>query len=81
MLIGKIDDFSIEVNGIVTLIKVLVMEATQYQALVARNYHQWAHVVATMKNIRWQPSSIAAHVSSNILEDQNKWENGIIHHV
>ncbi|KAG9299559.1 hypothetical protein G9A89_020730 [Geosiphon pyriformis] len=33
--IGKIDDFPIEVNGIVVPIKVLVMEAIQYQALVA----------------------------------------------
>ncbi|KAG9292634.1 hypothetical protein G9A89_007006 [Geosiphon pyriformis] len=32
--IGKIDDFPFEVNGIITSIKVLVMEATQYQALV-----------------------------------------------
>ncbi|KAG9291700.1 hypothetical protein G9A89_022119 [Geosiphon pyriformis] len=32
--IGKIDNFPFEVNGIVTPIKVLVMEATQYQALV-----------------------------------------------
>ncbi|KAG9304842.1 hypothetical protein G9A89_020533 [Geosiphon pyriformis] len=31
--IGKIDDFPFEVNGIMTPIKVLVMEATQYQAL------------------------------------------------
>ncbi|KAG9286123.1 hypothetical protein G9A89_010137 [Geosiphon pyriformis] len=31
--IGKIDDFPIKVNGIITPIKVLVMEATQYQAL------------------------------------------------
>ncbi|KAG9298698.1 hypothetical protein G9A89_012766 [Geosiphon pyriformis] len=28
--IGKINDFSIEVNGIIVLIKVLIMEATQY---------------------------------------------------
>ncbi|KAG9307138.1 hypothetical protein G9A89_016966 [Geosiphon pyriformis] len=32
--IGEIDDFPFEVNGIMTLIKVLVMEANQYQALV-----------------------------------------------
>ncbi|KAG9286412.1 hypothetical protein G9A89_014578 [Geosiphon pyriformis] len=32
--IGKIDDFPIEVNSIVVLIKVLMMEAIQYQALV-----------------------------------------------
>ncbi|KAG9285085.1 hypothetical protein G9A89_009896 [Geosiphon pyriformis] len=31
--IGEIDDFSFEINGIMTPIKVLVMEATQYQAL------------------------------------------------
>ncbi|KAG9288383.1 hypothetical protein G9A89_021414 [Geosiphon pyriformis] len=33
-LIGEIDDFLIKVNGIVVFIKVLVIEATQYQALV-----------------------------------------------
>ncbi|KAG9297107.1 hypothetical protein G9A89_019388 [Geosiphon pyriformis] len=32
--IGEIDNFSIEVNGIIVSIKVLVMEATQYQALI-----------------------------------------------
>ncbi|KAG9291510.1 hypothetical protein G9A89_021929 [Geosiphon pyriformis] len=35
--IGKIDDFPFEVNGIMTLIKVLVIETTQYQALIAGN--------------------------------------------
>ncbi|KAG9294669.1 hypothetical protein G9A89_008148 [Geosiphon pyriformis] len=33
-LIGKIDDFPFKVHSIVTPIKVLVMEATQYQALI-----------------------------------------------
>ncbi|KAG9304172.1 hypothetical protein G9A89_019734 [Geosiphon pyriformis] len=32
--IGKINDFPIEVNGIIVPIKVLVIEVTQYQALV-----------------------------------------------
>ncbi|KAG9290243.1 hypothetical protein G9A89_022219 [Geosiphon pyriformis] len=36
--IGKIDNFSFKVNGIMTPIKVLVMEATQYQALVGNNW-------------------------------------------
>ncbi|KAG9290365.1 hypothetical protein G9A89_007096 [Geosiphon pyriformis] len=36
--IGEIDDFSIEVNGIIVPIKVLVMEATQYQALVGNDW-------------------------------------------
>ncbi|KAG9304009.1 hypothetical protein G9A89_005919 [Geosiphon pyriformis] len=38
MPIGEINDFPIEVNGIITLIKVLVMEATQYQALVGNDW-------------------------------------------
>ncbi|KAG9297589.1 hypothetical protein G9A89_007664 [Geosiphon pyriformis] len=36
--IGKIDDFSFKVNSIMTPIKVLVMEATQYQALVGNDW-------------------------------------------
>ncbi|KAG9290494.1 hypothetical protein G9A89_002469 [Geosiphon pyriformis] len=36
--ISKIDDFPFEVNGIVTSIKVLVIEATQYQALIGKNW-------------------------------------------
>ncbi|KAG9301838.1 hypothetical protein G9A89_004517 [Geosiphon pyriformis] len=36
--IGKIDDFSFEVNSIMTPIKVLVKEATQYQALVGNDW-------------------------------------------
>ncbi|KAG9296296.1 hypothetical protein G9A89_014888 [Geosiphon pyriformis] len=37
-LIGEIDDFSFEVNSIIVPIKVLVMKATQYQALVGNNW-------------------------------------------
>ncbi|KAG9306180.1 hypothetical protein G9A89_016084 [Geosiphon pyriformis] len=36
--IGEIDDFSFKVNGIMTFIKVLVMKATQYQALVGNDW-------------------------------------------
>ncbi|KAG9295186.1 hypothetical protein G9A89_006167 [Geosiphon pyriformis] len=36
--IGEIDDFPFEVNSIMTPIKVLMMEATQYQALVGNNW-------------------------------------------
>ncbi|KAG9295111.1 hypothetical protein G9A89_006092 [Geosiphon pyriformis] len=36
--ISKIDEFPFEVNGIITPIKVLVIEATQYQALVGNNW-------------------------------------------
>ncbi|KAG9286996.1 hypothetical protein G9A89_022960 [Geosiphon pyriformis] len=37
--IGEIDDFLIKVNGIMVLIKVLVIEATQYQALPEQPTH------------------------------------------
>ncbi|KAG9293372.1 hypothetical protein G9A89_007618 [Geosiphon pyriformis] len=37
-LIGEIDDFSFEVNGIIILIKVLVMKAIQYQALIGNDW-------------------------------------------
>ncbi|KAG9290055.1 hypothetical protein G9A89_010361 [Geosiphon pyriformis] len=36
--IGEIDNFPFEVNGITVLIKVLVIEATQYQALIGNNW-------------------------------------------
>ncbi|KAG9296450.1 hypothetical protein G9A89_015042 [Geosiphon pyriformis] len=36
--IGEIDDFSFEVNGIIVPIKVLVIKATQYQALIDNNW-------------------------------------------
>ncbi|KAG9286796.1 hypothetical protein G9A89_012346 [Geosiphon pyriformis] len=45
--IGKIDDFSFKVNGIVTPIKVLVMKATQYQALIGND---WLSKVNAMLN-------------------------------
>ncbi|KAG9284520.1 hypothetical protein G9A89_014124 [Geosiphon pyriformis] len=45
--IDKIDDFSIEVNDIIVPIKVLVMEATQYQALIGND---WLSKINTMLN-------------------------------
>ncbi|KAG9298177.1 hypothetical protein G9A89_005445 [Geosiphon pyriformis] len=37
-LISEIDNFLFEVNGIMTPIKVLVIEATQYQALISNDW-------------------------------------------
>ncbi|KAG9301714.1 hypothetical protein G9A89_016785 [Geosiphon pyriformis] len=45
MPIGEIDNFSIEVNDIITPIKVLVIEATQYQALVGNDWLSKNNVV------------------------------------
>ncbi|KAG9294253.1 hypothetical protein G9A89_021612 [Geosiphon pyriformis] len=36
--ISKIDDLPIKINGIIVLIKVLIMKATQYQALVGNDW-------------------------------------------
>ncbi|KAG9287194.1 hypothetical protein G9A89_001602 [Geosiphon pyriformis] len=36
--IGKIDNLPIEINDITILIKVFVMEATQYQAFIGNNW-------------------------------------------
>ncbi|KAG9287689.1 hypothetical protein G9A89_004092 [Geosiphon pyriformis] len=41
--IGEIDDFPFEINGIIILIKVLVMETTQYQALMGNNWLSKTH--------------------------------------
>ncbi|KAG9284056.1 hypothetical protein G9A89_022830 [Geosiphon pyriformis] len=43
--IGEIDNFSIEVNNIIVSIKVLVMEATQYQALIGNNWLSKTHAL------------------------------------
>ncbi|KAG9288564.1 hypothetical protein G9A89_003439 [Geosiphon pyriformis] len=43
-LIGEINEFSFEVNDIVTSIKVLVMEATQYQAFELQLMYQGQHI-------------------------------------
>ncbi|KAG9298975.1 hypothetical protein G9A89_020288 [Geosiphon pyriformis] len=45
--IGKINNFLFEVNGIIIPIKILVMEATQYQALVGNN---WLYKTNAMLN-------------------------------
>ncbi|KAG9302377.1 hypothetical protein G9A89_011427 [Geosiphon pyriformis] len=46
--IGEIDEFPFEVNGIVTPIKVLVMEATQYQALVGNDWLSKVNAIETI---------------------------------
>ncbi|KAG9284476.1 hypothetical protein G9A89_014080 [Geosiphon pyriformis] len=43
--IGKIDNFPFEINEIQISIKVLVMEVTQYQALVRNNWLAKAHAI------------------------------------
>ncbi|KAG9291580.1 hypothetical protein G9A89_021999 [Geosiphon pyriformis] len=57
-LIGEIDDFPFEVNDIIVLIKVLVIEATQYQALSSNS--------AKMVNIHvYQPYAATSRLSTH----------------
>ncbi|KAG9292610.1 hypothetical protein G9A89_006982 [Geosiphon pyriformis] len=44
-LIGEIDNFPFEINGIQIFTKVLIMEATQYQALVGNNWLSKANAI------------------------------------
>ncbi|KAG9284457.1 hypothetical protein G9A89_014061 [Geosiphon pyriformis] len=69
--IGEIDDFPIKVNGIIVSIKVLMMEAIQYQALI-----EWSTHVST-SNV-WSLQSYQHHKAYQVLwadEEHNKlWE-------
>ncbi|KAG9293649.1 hypothetical protein G9A89_018986 [Geosiphon pyriformis] len=46
-------------------------------SIVARNCHQWAHAVATMRNTTPQQSFTVIYAYSNTLDDQRGKENGI----
>ncbi|KAG9299678.1 hypothetical protein G9A89_006394 [Geosiphon pyriformis] len=62
--IDKIDDFSFEVNGIIIPIKVLVMEATQYQALVGNN---WLTKTNTILNWTMQKLQLSQNKAYQVL--------------
>ncbi|KAG9307222.1 hypothetical protein G9A89_017050 [Geosiphon pyriformis] len=49
-----------------------IIDLSLYASIAARNCHQWAHAVGTIRNIQQQLGSIAAYVSLNTLEDQNE---------
>ncbi|KAG9302644.1 hypothetical protein G9A89_007348 [Geosiphon pyriformis] len=72
--IGEINDFPIEVNDIITLIKVLVMEATQYQAQLSQN-SQYTRVLAMCGHFK--PNNVMTSVPLiNLKEEKLKptWE-------
>ncbi|KAG9291204.1 hypothetical protein G9A89_004607 [Geosiphon pyriformis] len=66
--IGEINNFPFEVNGIIILIKVLVMEATQYQALVDNDWNSNSAKIANTHEY-WQPN-----VEHNELPPILNWE-------
>ncbi|KAG9302699.1 hypothetical protein G9A89_005173 [Geosiphon pyriformis] len=63
--IGEIDNFLIEVNGIIVPIKVLVIEAIQYQAFIGND---WLSKTNAMLN--WNTKSYSSAKMGNILEYQ-----------
>ncbi|KAG9305662.1 hypothetical protein G9A89_022584 [Geosiphon pyriformis] len=70
--IGKIDDLPIEINSIIVLIKVLVMKATQYQALVGNDWLYKTNVTLDWTMQELQLSQNKAYQVSWVDEDHNK---------
>ncbi|KAG9307615.1 hypothetical protein G9A89_023180 [Geosiphon pyriformis] len=60
--IGEIDDFSFEVNGIIVSIKVLVIEATQYQALIDNDWLTKTNVILDWTIQELQLSQNGRHI-------------------
>ncbi|KAG9292085.1 hypothetical protein G9A89_017985 [Geosiphon pyriformis] len=69
--IGEINDFSIEVNGIVVLIKVLVIKATQYQALINNN---WLFKTNAMLDWMTQELVFSQNNTDHDLKEPPIWE-------
>ncbi|KAG9285786.1 hypothetical protein G9A89_013211 [Geosiphon pyriformis] len=65
--IGEIDDFPFEVNGIMTPIKVLVIKATQYQALVGND---WLFKVNA--TLDWNTQELQLMYQGQHIYDNNK---------
>ncbi|KAG9304434.1 hypothetical protein G9A89_019996 [Geosiphon pyriformis] len=71
-LIGEIDDFPIEVNGIIVPIKVLVMKATQYQALVGNNW-----LSKTNATLDWNTQELQLSQNEKSKEKEKEKEENI----
>ncbi|KAG9288086.1 hypothetical protein G9A89_017681 [Geosiphon pyriformis] len=59
--IGKIDNFLIKVNGIIVSIKVLVIEAIQYQAFVSNNWLSKTNAILNWNTQKLQLSQNGQH--------------------
>ncbi|KAG9286358.1 hypothetical protein G9A89_014524 [Geosiphon pyriformis] len=75
--IGKIDNFSIEVNGIIVPIKVLIMKATQYQALIGNDWLSKTNTILDWNTQELQLSQniLWANVNHNKLLPILIWNN------
>ncbi|KAG9290633.1 hypothetical protein G9A89_011596 [Geosiphon pyriformis] len=59
--IGEIDDFPIKVNGIIVPIKVFIMEAIQYQALIRNNWLSKTNTILDWNTQEFQLSQNGRH--------------------
>ncbi|KAG9290054.1 hypothetical protein G9A89_010360 [Geosiphon pyriformis] len=59
--VGKINDFSFSIDGITIPVKVLVMDAPQYQALVRNNW-----LLKANANLNWETQELKSHTKDNI---------------
>ncbi|KAG9297219.1 hypothetical protein G9A89_019500 [Geosiphon pyriformis] len=66
--IGKIDNFPFKVNSIIVLIKVLVIKATQYQALVGNNWFMKTNAILdwTMQELQLSQNGQHTHVLATL---------------
>ncbi|KAG9288251.1 hypothetical protein G9A89_021282 [Geosiphon pyriformis] len=71
--IGKINDFPIEVNDIIIPIKILVMEATQYQALVGNYWLSKTNIILDWNTQELQLSQNGQHTQKKQREEPT-WE-------
>ncbi|KAG9292611.1 hypothetical protein G9A89_006983 [Geosiphon pyriformis] len=70
--IGEIDDFPFEVNGIIVSIKVLVIEATQYQALVGNDWLTKTNAILDWTTQKLQLSQNGQHTQVPVICDHFK---------
>ncbi|KAG9289701.1 hypothetical protein G9A89_014436 [Geosiphon pyriformis] len=71
--IGEIDDFPFEVNSIITPIKVLVMDATQYQALVSNDWLSKTNAILDWTTQELQLSDNGQHTRMTAKNGKMEW--------
>ncbi|KAG9306829.1 hypothetical protein G9A89_005730 [Geosiphon pyriformis] len=71
--IGKIDDLPIEINGIIVPIKVLIMKATQYQALVGNDWLSKTNATLDWNTQKLQLSQNRQHMHVPAMSYQVSW--------
>ncbi|KAG9292676.1 hypothetical protein G9A89_008262 [Geosiphon pyriformis] len=69
--ISKIDDFPFEISGLITSIKILVMKATQYQALIGNDWLSKTNAILDWTTQELQLSQNGQHIRTPAMSDVN----------